>query len=322
MPSRYIAGRLFQGVLTIVLLSMVSFALLRILPGDVALSILTGTGEGGGRVPEEALQALREELGLNDPIYVQYLDRLGGYLRFDLGESLKTGRPISEELRTRLPVTVELAVWATTISLLIGIPSGMMSAMYRNRPVDHLTRLTAILGLAVPNFWLAIVTLLVLVRLFGWIPPLQYESLTEDPFQHAQQMFLPALILGYSGAAGVSRMFRSSLLEVLGLDYIRTARSKGLSERNVLFVHAVKNATLPTITLIGIQFASLMGGAVILETIFGLPGVGAGLVAALRLRDYPVVEVFLLTFGASVVLVNIVVDMLYAVLDPRVRLGG
>ncbi|MPZ23081.1 MAG: ABC transporter permease subunit [Dehalococcoidia bacterium] len=322
MLQRYLLARLGQGLLALILLSMVSFALLRILPGDVALSILSGGGEGGGRVPEEALEALREDLGLHDPIHDQYIDRLLGYAQLDLGESITTGRPISDDLSVRLPVTLELAAWATVVSLMIGIPAGSISAVFRNSPLDHGTRFVAILGLAIPNFWLAIVTLLALVRLFGWIPPLEYSSLTEDPWGHFQQMIFPVLILGYGGAAGISRMFRSSLLEVLSLDYIRTARSKGVRERSILLGHAFRNAALPTITLVGIQFASLMGGAVILETIFGLPGVGSGLVSALRLRDFAVVEVFLLTFGAAVVLVNLGIDILYAVLDPRVRLGA
>lgn len=301
--------------------SIIVFAMMRIAPGDVASMILLGSGdpgEGGSATPEE-VAALRERLGLNQPYYRQYLDFIGGMIRMNPGVSLWTEQPVMSVLRDRIGVTIEIAVLSLIISLIIGLPTGIISALRQDRWMDYIFRVVSISGLSIPNFWLATLIILILTRYFAWAPPLGYTSFTEDPIRNIQQFFWPAVVLGYSNAAILSRMTRSVMLEVLREDYVRTARSKGLKNRVVTMRHAFRNAFLPVLTLATLQLGNLLGGTVIIESVFTLPGVGRFLIDAINHRDYPVVQTIIVLTAVLFIVMNLLVDVLYAWLDPRIR---
>jgi peptide/nickel transport system permease protein len=315
---RYITRRLIFLLPTVLLVSVIIFALMNILPGDVARMILIGPqGEGAAR-PED-IAKIRAELGLDRPLPVQYADWIVGVVRLDVGRSLWSREKVFAELGRRLPLSIELAVMATFISVLVAIPSGVISAVRQGSWIDYGTRVFSIAGLSLPNFWVGTMIILFLVYQFAWTPPLGYVSLTDDPWKNFQQLIWPALALGYSQAAIISRMTRSSLLEVLREDYVRTARSKGLAENTVIVRHAIRNALLPVITLAAIQFGYILGGTVVMETVFSLPGVGRYLVDAIYHRDYPVVQTLVLLFALIFVVMNLIVDITYTKLDPRIR---
>ena len=292
---------------------------MRILPGDVATLILIGP-DGQGRPSAEDVARLQEELGLNRPMVVQWADWMLGMLRLDVGPSLWSGQPVFKELFRRLPLTLELGIMATTTSLLIAIPMGIIAAVKRNSWMDYASRIFVLGGLSIPSFWVSVLTILALVTYFGWTPPLGYVPLTKDPLVNFQQLIWAALALGYIQAALVARLTRSSLLEVMREDYIRTARAKGLRDRHVVIKHALKNSMLPVITVIGLGLANIIGGTVILETLWSLPGVGRFMVDAINHRDYPVVQTLTFIFALMFALMNLLVDLAYGVLDPRVRL--
>jgi peptide/nickel transport system permease protein len=315
----YLVRRLLIAVPVLLAVSIIIFLIMHVAPGDAARMMLSGsTGESA---PDEATVAkLRAQLGLDRPYLVQYVDFMVGLVRFDPGTSLWSGLPITEELAQRAPITLELAVLAALISWLIAIPTGVLSAVRQDTWVDYVFRVVSVAGLAVPVFWLGTLVVLALSTWFRWTPPLGYVGLT-DPGRNVQQFIWPALVLGYSGAAVLSRMTRSAMLEVLREDYVQTARSKGLRERLVVGRHALKNALLPVITLSGIQLGHLLGGAVISESIFALPGVGRFLVDGIFHRDYPVVQTIVVLLAVVFVLLNLLVDVLYAWLDPRIRYG-
>jgi peptide/nickel transport system permease protein len=316
----YIVRRLFGLIPILVGISIIVFLIMRMLPGDVAAMILMGGGEDAtSGVSAEAVAELREQLGLNAPLWKQYLDWIWGIVRLDAGNSLWTQRPVFDEIGSRLPLTVELALMGLTISLLVAIPVGVISALKQNTWLDYLFRSISVAGLAIPSFWLATMLILALTIWFNWTPPLGYVGFTQDPWTNIQQLFLPALVIGFSNAAVIARMTRSAMLEVLREDYVRTAWAKGLSLRSILSVHALRNAMLPILTLAAIELGHLLSGTVVMETIFTLPGIGRYLIDAIFHRDYPVVQAIILLMGVLFVTLNLLVDLLYGVLDPRIR---
>jgi len=316
----FLVRRLLLAIPTLIGASLLIFLIMRVLPGDVVLMILGAGGEGnpyGINVPD--VERLRALLHLDRPPYEQYALWLWDVVRGDLGTSLRSQAPIATEVAQRLPVTLELAFLALLVSLLIAIPVGVVSALRQDSAADYVGRLFAIGGLSIPDFWLASLFLLLLVTWFRWIPSVTYTPFFQDPVTNLQQFLFPALALGVSTSASVARMLRSQLLEVVRQDYIRTAYAKGLRERTVVLRHAIKNAILPVVTMLGLRVGRLLGGTVILESIFNLPGVGRLLLDSISWRDFPVVQALVLIFTASFVAVNLLVDMSYAWLDPRVR---
>lgn len=316
--QRYIAGRVLLLVPTLFGVSVIIFVIMRLLPGDVT-EIALGGAQG---VSEEQKAQFRTDLGLDRPLVVQYAEWVGGLVRFDAGTSLLTKASISGELKNRLPVTAELALGAVILSTLIALPVGILSAIYQDRLPDYFFRIFSIAGLALPIFWIqTLVRNLFLPKYVGWLPPPGYSDPWEDLARNLQQMWLPIVLLGYAQSAIISRLTRSTMLDVLREDYIRTARAKGLRERAVVIKHAVRNALLPVITLAAIQLGTLLGGAVITESVFGLPGVGRYVVDAIRNRDYPIVQAVIVLIAAVYVVLNLLVDLLYGWVDPRVRLA-
>ncbi|MGH7331816.1 MAG: ABC transporter permease [Candidatus Rokuibacteriota bacterium] len=312
----YIAKRLLLIVPTLLGAATLVFLIMRVIPGDVALLILGGDQ---GQIDQRQLDAMRRQLGLDQPLVVQFGQWLWGVVRFDFGKSLWTGQPVTEELLIRLPLSLQLALMATMVSVLISIPLGMLAAVRQDTWVDYLIRVVSIGGLAIPGFWVGILCILFLVIFFGWGPPLEFTPLWVSPWANFQIMVWPVLTVGYRYAAVTTRMTRSTLLEVLREDYIRTAWAKGLREQAVVIRHALKNSMLPVITLIGTEFAFLIGGLVVTETVFTLNGVGRFVVDAVAHRDYPVVQALIFLIAFSFVIVNLLVDLTYAWFDPRIR---
>lgn len=315
--ARYVLGRLVWCVPVLLGASVLIFVLLRFLPGDV-VDIILGTE---GAATPEVRETIRRLFGLDRPIYVQYFVWLGAVVRGDLGSSLRTGEPVAQILVSRLPITIQLAVLSVLISLVLAVPLGIVAAVKRGGVLELLARLVGLLGLSLPNFWLATMLILVASLWFGWLPSLIYVSPFSDPVENLKQMALPAVSLALALMAIVLRMTRSAMLEVLGHDYVKTARAKGLSERVVLARHALKNAMIPVVTVVGVQMGTLFGGTVVIEQIFGLPGMGWTFVNGIYQRDYPTVQGAVLMLAGTFVLVNLVVDLLYAYLDPRIRYG-
>jgi peptide/nickel transport system permease protein len=315
----YVARRLLLFIPTLALISIAVFVMLRVLPGDPALVILSGGPGGTGTFTTEQLEALRRQMGLDRPIYVQYVDWLLAMLRGDWGISTRYNVPVLEEIAHRLPTTLELATLSLLIAIGLGIPAGVVSAVRQDTRGDHLIRVLSVAGLAIPPFWLGKLTILALLLLFAWIPPLGFRPLWEDPTTNLQQMAFPALVLGYYFSAYLTRMTRAQLLEVLGQDYIRTAKGKGLRQWVVVIRHALKNALLAVLTLAGLQLGQLLGGSIIVETIFAIPGLGALLVGSLLFRDYTMAQALILVIGVMLVTLNLAVDLLYGRLDPRIR---
>jgi peptide/nickel transport system permease protein len=313
--GKYVLRRLILLAPTLLGISALVLALMRLLPGN-AVDVLIGTEIALG--PEQR-NALLRLFGLDAPIHVHYLRWLSEVLRGNLGYSLRTSEPMTRVLMQRLPITAELALLSVCLSWLCAIPLGVLSAVRRGGVADFLSHLIGLLGLSVPNFWLATMLLLVTSLYLNWQPALIWVSPFKDPTANLQQMLLPVLSLSAVLVAVVMRMMRSSMLEVLGQDYVRTARSKGLRERVVLVRHAFKNAAIPVITVQGIQVGYLLGGAVVIEQIFGMPGVGWLILNGIYQRDYPVVQAGVLFVAVVFVLINLLVDLVYAYLDPRIR---
>jgi peptide/nickel transport system permease protein len=313
----YLAKRLLLIVPTLIGAAALVFLIMRVIPGDVTLLIFGG--DQASQVDPKQLAAMRHRLGLDQPLWVQFGSWLWGVLRFDFGTSLWTGRPVIEELLVRLPLSLELAVLATIVSVLLAIPFGMLAAVRQDSWVDYLIRVISIGGLAIPSFWVGILIILLLVIFFGWGPPLEFTPPWINPWANFQQMVWPVLTVGYRYAAVTTRMTRSTVLEVMREDYIRTAWAKGLQERAIVIRHAMKNAMLPVVTLIGTEFAFLIGGLVVTETVFTLNGVGRFVVDAVAHRDYPVVQALVFLIALSFVVVNLLIDLTYAWFDPRIR---
>ena len=314
----YVAQRLVIALLTLLGMSVVIFTLLRLAPGDI-VDILFSTA---GYVSPSEKQAIMKELGIDRPYWVQYLDWMRQMLTGDLGKSYRYDQPAWQIIRPLVPVTLELAALSTVFAVLIGVPTGVISAVRQDTTLDYVLRLFSLAGLSMPAFWLGMLIILGLVTWFAWIPPLSYVSPIQDLKLHAVQFLLPALAVGYRSSALIMRITRSSLLEVMREDYIRTAWAKGQTGRVIIWRHALKNALLPVVTVIGIEFAFLIGGLVVTETVFNLPGVARFLVQAILWRDYPIVQNLVMFIAIVVILSNLLVDMLYGVLDPRVRYGG
>jgi len=293
--------------------SLIVFTLPRLLPGDAVQLMLEEKAYG------KDLDDLRHKLGLDRPIYVQYFAWLGGVLRGNLGESLWTKRAVSEELARRLPVTMLLGSMAIAFAILIAMPIGILAAVRADTMRDYVARSAAILGLSVPGFWLATLVIILPAMWWGWTPNLSFTEFRESPTRHVLQLLLPAAILGVASAAAIMRLTRAMLLEVLRQDYVRTAWAKGLEEGVVILKHSLKNAVIPVVTILGIQLAQIFSGTVIIESIFGLPGMGRFLFDAILQRDYPVIQGVNLLVVSVVVMLNLLVDLCYAVLDPRIR---
>jgi len=313
----YLAKRLLLIIPTLFGVAAVVFLIMRVIPGDVTLLILGG--DQTGRIDPQQLAAMRHQLGLDQPLAVQFGTWLWGVLRLDFGTSLWTGQPVIEEVLTRLPLSLEVAILATIVSVLLAIPLGMLAAVRQDTWVDYVIRIASIGGQAIPSFWVGILVILFLVIYFGWGPPLEYTPPWVDPWANFQQLVWPVLTVGYRYAAVTTRMTRSTVLEVLREDYIRTAWAKGLRERAVVIRHALKNAMLPVITLVGTEFAFLIGGLVVTETVFTLNGVGRFVVDAVAHRDYPVVQALVFLIALCFVIVNLLIDLTYAWFDPRIR---
>ncbi|HEX5530569.1 MAG TPA: ABC transporter permease [Methylomirabilota bacterium] len=313
----YLAKRLLLIVPTLFGVAAVVFLIMRVIPGDVTLLILGG--DQTGRIDPQQLAAMRHQLGLDQPIAVQFGTWLWGVLRLDFGTSLWTGQPVIEEVLIRLPLSLEVAILATIVSVLLAIPLGMVAAVRQDSWVDYVIRVVSIGGQAIPSFWVGILVILFLVIYFGWGPPLEFTPPWVDPWANFQQLVWPVATVGYRYAAVTTRMTRSTVLEVLREDYIRTAWAKGLRERAVVIRHALKNAMLPVITLVGTEFAFLIGGLVVTETVFTLNGVGRFVVDAVAHRDYPVVQALVFLIALCFVVVNLLIDLTYAWFDPRIR---
>ena len=314
----YIIRRLLLTIPTLWILTIIVFFMVRFIPGDV-IDIMVDKMEldAGGDVDREAIERL---LGLDAPVYVQYGRWLGNILLHGtLGESLWGGWTVEGRIIGRLPVTIELGVMAIVIGLLIALPVGIYSAIRQDTAADYLGRTAAVLGLATPNFWLALMVMIYPAIWWGWSPPMEWVPFPEDPLGNLGVLIIPSLILGTAMSASTMRMTRTMMLEVLRQDYIRTAWSKGLRERVVVVRHATKNALIPVVTLIGMSLPILVGGSVIIENIFNLPGLGRLMVVALNNRDYPVVSGINLFFATAVIGVNLMIDLMYPLIDPRVR---
>ena len=273
----------------------------------------------GTFAPKEAIARERAELGLDKPVWKQFVDWIWGIPRLDFGTSMWTGRPITQEIAIRLELSLELALLATVVAVSISVPLGTIAAVRRDTWIDYVVRIFSIAGLAIPSFWLGIVIILLFIIYFGWLPPLTFTSFWVDPKANLAQLIWPALAVGYRYSAVATRMTRSTVLEVLGEDYIRTARAKGLWERAVLIRHALKNALLPIITVIGLEFAFLVGGLVVTEQVFNLNGIGKLLVESISQRDYTMVQSLVLLTAFVFIFVNFLIDLINAMLDPRVR---
>ena len=315
---KYIIRRVLLFIPTLIGVSIAIFIILRVIPGDIA-SIILGGPSGEGAYSLEELEELREQLGLNRPIVVQYLDWAWSMLRGDLGDSYLLSRPISDELRRQFPVTLQLAFFTALVVSAIAIPIGILAAIKRDSWLDVALRGWAILGLAAPTFFVAILFILGLSLYFRWLPPVGFINMWDDPVTSFQQLIFPAMALGFSSNGLLLRMTRTQLLEVMGEDYVRTARAKGLGERIVIWRHAVRNALLPVVTIGGFQIGGLLSGTIVIETVFNIPGVGLGLVRGLNARDMPLIQVYILYFAAMALAVNLIVDLTYAWLDPRIR---
>lgn len=315
--STYIMRRILLMVPTLLGAVTLIFILMRLLPGDVALYIL-GSGESSD-VNQKALVQIRQDLGLDQPVIVQYVQWIWGAVRLDFGKSYWTRQPVIDEMRRRYPITANLALMSLLLGTAIAIPIGILSAVKQDTVVDYAARLFVIAGLSLPNFWLAILVILGLVHYFQWLPPLNYAPFWDDPWLNFKQLIFPALITGYRLSAIGARMTRSSLLEVLRDDFVRTARAKGLRDSAVVLKHALRNALLPVVTIIGVELLVLFGGLVVIETVFTIPGIGRFLVDAITHRDYPSIQALVFVFALFVVTVNLLVDLIYGVLDPRIR---
>jgi len=310
---KYVLRRLLIATSSLFLASLVVFSLPRMIPGDVVQLMLEERAYG------KDLEDLRAKLGLNRPIYIQYFEWAGRVVQGELGESLWTKRPVLEELGRRLPVSLKLGLLALLFSVSIALPIGILAAIRQDSLADYVARSLAIVGLSVPGFWIATMVILLPSLWWNWSPPIQFTEFSVNPWAHVSQFIIPAFILGIASSAAIMRLTRAQLLEVLRQDYVRTAWAKGVRESGVVLKHSLKNSLIPVITVLGIQIAQILGGTVIFETIFGLPGMGRFLFDAINQRDYPVIQGVNLVIVSVVVLMNLAVDACYAYLDPRIR---
>ena len=314
--QRYIIKRFLLMIPTLLGVAVFIFLLMRVIPGDIVELRLTSEG---GFVTEEVLATERARLGLDKPLWQQFVNWIWGIVRLDFGTSMWTGRPISHEIGIRLELSLEVAILATVVAILIAIPLGTLAALKQDTWVDYAVRVFSIAGLSMPSFWLGILIILFLLIYFQWVPPMIYTPIWVDPWANFSQIVWPAVAVGYRYSAVSTRMMRSSTLEVLREDYVRTARAKGLWEKVVITRHAMKNALLPVITVIGLEFAFLIGGLVVTEQVFNLNGLGKLFVQSIAQRDYTMTQTLVLLVAVTFVLVNFVIDILYGWLDPRIH---
>jgi peptide/nickel transport system permease protein len=313
---QYVIHRLLLMIPTLFGVAVLVFLLLRVAPGDIVEMKYAGTG---AFAPKEVLDQERAQLGLDKPLWHQFLNWIWGIVRFDFGNSMWTGRPITYEVWIRLELSLELAIMATFVATLLSVPLGTIAALKQDTWVDYAVRIFSIAGLAVPSFWLGILIILVFLIFFSWLPPLTFTSFWVDPKANLAQLIWPALAVGYRYSAVATRMTRSAVLEVLREDYIRTARAKGLWEGVVVARHALKNALLPVITVLGLEFAFLIGGLVVTEQVFNLNGIGMLFVESISRRDYTMTQALVLLVSFTFIFINFATDLLYAWLDPRIR---
>ena len=310
-----ILRRLLALIPLLFIVSLAVFSLTLLLPGDPAIALA-----GGDAASPEAIEQVRNELGLDDPFPVRYGRWVAGALRFDFGNSLENGRSVSDEIRARFPVTFGIALAAVAVTLLIGVPAGILGGLRPGSWMDRVGVLTASLGIAVPSFWLAMLLVAALAVQLGWLPAIGYRGFTESPIDWLRHVLMPAVALGTAGAASLARQLRAALVDVLGTSYVRTAWAKGARPRRVIAVHALRNAALPAVTILGLQFSALLGGTVIIEQIFGIPGLGTYALRAIISNDLPVIQGVTIVFVLVRVLFNLLVDLSYGLLDPRIRL--
>ncbi len=314
----YIIQRILLFIPTMFLVTVLVFAVMRLIPGDPALLLLMGES-GEGKFTQEQLAALQAKLGTDRSVWVQYGDWVWDMLRGDFGISMFYNTPISDDIGDKFPITLELTVLAILLATVVAVPLGVFSAMKQDTWPDYIARVIAISGVALPTFWVGILIIYFLVRLFDWLPPLGYVNLWEDPGTNLKQLIFPAITLGFFNLAFMARVTRSSMLEVFREDYIRTARSKGLAERAVIVRHALKNALLPVVTVSGYEFGRLLAGTVVIETIFLVPGMGRLLIDSIFHRDYAMVQAIVMVIIAVVLVLNLLLDLVYAWLNPRIR---
>ena len=314
----YALRRLGLFIPTLILTTLIVFVLFFLVPGDAALVILTGE-EGAGAVTDEDIARMRHELGLDRPIHVQYGSWIWGILRGDLGTSIWYQTPVVDEIKDKFAVTLELSIFGIAMAFVMAVPLGIISAVKQDSWPDYVSRIVSLVGIALPTFWLSILMVYFLAYTFNWLPPLGYATLWEDPLLNLEQLFFPALAIAFHDLAFTARVTRSSMLEVLREDYMRTARAKGLKEMTVVGRHALKNAILPVLTVSGYQFARALGGVIIVETIFVVPGLGRFVIESILHRDFVVLQAVIVLTAAVVLTLNLVIDLLYGVLDPRIR---
>jgi peptide/nickel transport system permease protein len=314
--TAYILRRLLLLIPVLLIVGIIVFTLIHLTPGDPASMML------GRDATLEQKEALRERLGLNEPFHVQFITWFGNAIRLDFGDSLFLGQPVSEALKDRVQPTGLLTLYSLTLSILIAFPAGVIAAVRRNSLLDRLLMVMSISGAAIPGFFLGIMLILLFAVILGWLPSGGYADIREEPVQHFKYMILPTVALGFSAAGLLARLVRSTMLDVLSEDYVRTAYAKGLPNRHVVLRHALRNALLPALTLIGISLAGMLGGSIVIETVFSIPGMGRLLVQSVVRRDFPVVQGAVLTIATIEVLVMLLIDVLYVYVDPRIRYGA
>ena len=314
--TAFIVRRLLLLVPVLLIVGVIVFSLLHLAPGDPASMML------GREATQEQTEALRDQLGLDEPVPVQFATWFWGVVRLDFGESLFIGQPVTEALLDRVQPTVLLAVYSLTLSIAIAIPAGVLAAVRPNSFLDRLLMILSISGAAIPGFFLSILLILLFAVILDWLPSGGYANIGEDPIQHLKYMLLPSAALGFSGAGFLARLVRSTMLDVLNEDYVRTAYAKGLPGRHVVLAHALRNALIPIMTVIGVLLAGTLGGAVVIETVFNIPGMGRLLVQSVTRRDYPIVQGAVMMIAAVELIVMLLVDILYVVVDPRIRYGN
>ncbi len=317
--ARYILKRILYMIPTLIGVAVIVFLMLRVVPGDIVELKLRGDGAA---VSQETIEAERTRLGLNKPMLEQFTDWMIGLVTLDLGKSMWTEKPVVDEIAVRFGLTIQVAIMATILAVLIALPLGTISALYKDTLIDHAIRIFTIGGLAVPSFWLGMIIILALLYYFQWLPPVTYTPIYVDPLTNISQLIWPALAVAYRYSAVLTRMVRSSIIEVMLEDYIRTARAKGVFERVVIARHALRNAMLPAITVLGLEFAFLIGGLVVTEQVFNLNGLGRLFVQAVSFNDFTLTQAIVMLIAVVFIVTNLVVDILYALLDPRIRYGA
>jgi len=314
--QQFLFRRLLLLVPTLIGMSLIVFLMVRLLPGDI-VDIFTA---GDTTITDEQRHQIKEQLGLTGPLHVQYWDWLSSAVQGDFGTSYRNTTPVSETLVDAIPITLELVFLGLLIAVVIGVPLGVVSAVRRDKGSDYVSRVAGLIGVSIPSFWLATLLLLFTSRAFGWVPQFSYVSPLDDPVENLKQFIMPAFAISVFTMAIVMRMVRATMLEVLNLDYIRTARAKGVPRRKVVFKHGLRNALIPVVTIVGFEVGVLMSGAAIVEIIFGLPGVGWNLLQAIFNRDYPLVQATAVLLATTFVVFNLLVDVIYSRLDPRITL--